>query len=259
MGEIEVAIGDDTDALHQRFQFFLEEYRKAIKERDEEEERKGQVSPEDLMNAWTGDYFSQPFAPAEKSAWLASATIDAFFSFTEHVLIHLAILQSRLSTGDQVASLAGAEWSDKFKAAFDIADRRSKQFYDDLGEIRKQHRNFVAHGAFGKRGEAFTFHSGAGAVPVLLPHLRGSRKFAFPEAPTVEEPNAVQSILAFMDYLWAEERAPARLYLQRSSLPVILPFAADGTYKRAMSSTEEMESLVNHLEIEWDRAADMDW
>lgn len=251
-------VKNNTDALHQRFQFFLEEYRKAIKEREEEEERKGQVSLEDIMKGWTGDYFSQPFSPAEKSAWLASTAIDAFFSFTEHVLIHLAILQSRVNTGDQVASLAGAEWSDKFKAAFDIADRRSKQFYDDLGEIRKQHRNFVAHGAFGKRGEAFTFHSGAGAVPVLLPHQRGSRKFAFPEALTVEEPKAVQRILAFMDYLWAEERAPARLYLQRSSLPVILPFAADGTYKRAMSSTEEMESLVNHLVKEWSRAANMD-
>lgn len=252
-------VKNDTDALHQRFQFFLEEYWQAIKEREKEEERKRQVSLEDLMKGWTGDYFLQPFTLAEKSTWLASAAIDAFFSFTEHVFIHLAILQGRVNTRDQVASLAGAEWNDKFKAAFDIADRRSKQFYDDLGEIRKQHRNFVAHGAFGKRGEAFTFHSGAGAVPVLLPHQRGSRKFAFHDALTDEEPKAVQRILAFMDYLWAEDRAPARLYLQRSNLPVIMTLAADGTYKSAMRSTEEMESLVDHLVKEWDRAANMDW
>lgn len=247
-----------TDELHQRFQFFLAEYQNAVKAKHEEEGRGSGHSPEDRMKEW-GDYFSQPYSLAEKSVWLASAAIDAFFSFTEHVFIHLAILQGHVGTGDEVASLAGSDWSIKFKSAFDLGDPTSKQFYDDLTEIRRQHRNFVAHGSFGKRGEAFTFHSGAGAAPVLLPHQRSSRKFALSGPLTVENPEAIRVILKFMDHLWAGKRSPARMYLQRSSLPVILTLAADGTYTRAMRSSDEMESLVDYLVRQWDQAADMDW
>lgn len=247
-----------TDELHQRFQFFLAEYQKTLKEKRGENERRDKLSPKERMDEWN-EYFSVPFTLGEKSAWLASAVIDAFFSFTEHVFIHLAILQGRISTGDEVASLASSDWSSKFKAALYLQDSASKRFYDDLSEIRRQHRNFVAHGSFGKRGEAFTFHSGAGAAPVLLPHQRASRKFALSGPLTVEDPEGIRVILDFMDYLWAGVRVPARIYLQRSSLPVILTLAADGTYAKAMQSSDEMESLVDYLVGQWDRSANMDW
>lgn len=213
----------------------------------------------EVSSAGWNDNFSEPFFLAEKITWLASAAIDAFFSFTEHVFIHLAILQGRVGTGNEVASLANSDWSNKFKAAFDLEDSTSKQYYDDLIEIRRQHRNFVAHGSFGKRGEAFTFHSGAGAAPVLLPHQRGSQKFALSGTLTVEDPEAIRVIRKFMDHLWTGERAPARIYLQRSSLPVILTLAADGTYTNAMKSSDEMKALVDYLMGQWDRSANMDW
>ncbi len=251
-------VKNSTDELHQRFQFFLAEYQKTVKEKRQENERRDKLSPKERMEEGN-EYFSVPFTLGEKSAWLAGAVIDAFFSFTEHVFIHLAILQGRICTGDEVASLASSDWSSKFKAALDLQDSASKQFYDDLSAIRRQHRNFVAHGSFGKRGEAFTFHSGAGAAPVLLPHQRGSRKFALSGPLTVEDPEAIRVILDFMEYLWAGVRAPARIYLQRSSLPVILTLAADGTYAKAMHSLDEMASLVDHLVVQWDRSANMDW
>jgi hypothetical protein len=68
--------------------------------------------------------------------------------------------------------LAIGDWKDKFKAAIDLRDQTAKGHYDTLLEIRRQIRNFVAHGAFGKDGQAFDFHSSAGAVPVRLPHQK---------------------------------------------------------------------------------------
>ena len=56
-----------------------------------------------------------------------------------------------------------------------------KPFYDELVFVRRQVRNFVAHGAFGKQGEAFKFHSKAGAVPVMLPHKNKSNRFSLHE------------------------------------------------------------------------------
>lgn len=247
-----------TDALHQRFQYFLAEYQKKVRAILAEEERVSSLSREERLTDW-GDFFSEPFTRSEKATWLASSVIDAFFSFTEHVFIHLAILGGQIGTGNEVALLASADWANKFKAVFDLDEPTAKHFYDDLTEIRRQHRNFVAHGSFGKQGEAFTFHSGAGAAPVLLPHLRGTRKFALSGPLTVKDPEAIRVILDFMEYLWVGPREPARIYLQRSSLPVILTLAASGTYAKAMKSSEEMDILVEHLVGQWERSANMDW
>ena len=189
----------------------------------------------------------------------AITVIESFFSFTEHVFIHLSILLGKITTGKQVTALAEADWPQKYKAVFDIDDPEAKRFYDDLVEIRRQHRNFVAHGAFGKRGEAFTFHSGAGATPVLLPHMRGSKKFALDGPLTVEDPEAIGVIVSFVEYLWSGPREPARLYLQRTTLPVILTMASDGTYARAMGSCEDMDHFVNYLVNQWERSLNMDW
>lgn len=242
-----------TDDLFQRFEFFLAEYRKTAKVLVERTDKHRKTPIIEHSSA------IERFTLYQQAGWLASSVIDAFFSWTEHVFIHFAILQGRITSGLEVAKLANDEWSKKFKRALDVADSDTKGFYDDLVEIRRQHRNFVAHGSFGKRGEAFSFHSGAGAAPILLPHRAGSRRFALTGPIAIEDPEAIKVILAFIDHLWSGARAPARLYLQRSSLPIILTMAADGTYSRAMASVEAMQDLVDRLVWEWDRAADMNW
>lgn len=251
-------VTNETDDLLQRFDFFLAEYRKNAKALVECTDRHRKATAEERQSA-LADFFSEPFTPNQQVSWLASSVIDAFFSWTEHVFIHLAILQGRITSGLEVARLANDDWSTKFKKALDITELETKRFYDELTEIRRQHRNFVAHGSFGKRGEAFTFHSGAGAVPLLLPHRAGSRKFTLSGPTAIEDPEAIKVILTFIEHLWSGARAPARIYLQRSGLPIILTMAADGTYSRAMASVDDMQEFVDHLVSEWDRSANMDW
>jgi hypothetical protein len=77
-------------------------------------------------------------------------------------------LQGKLKTGKDVANLAAAEWSEKVKTAIGLDDVEMKSLFDELLIIRRQIRNYMAHGALGKQGEAFEFHSSAGAVPVIL-------------------------------------------------------------------------------------------
>ena len=84
------------------------------------------------------------------------------------MLIHIAILQGKLKTGEGVADLAAAQWSEKVKTAIGLADAKVKWLFDELLTIRRQIRNYMARSAFGKQGEAFQFHSSAGAVPVNL-------------------------------------------------------------------------------------------
>lgn len=55
---------------------------------------------------------------------------------------------------------------EKFKLAIDINSSSLKLFYDRLLILRKQVRNFVAHGAFGKDGQALEFHSSVGCATI---------------------------------------------------------------------------------------------
>jgi hypothetical protein len=197
---------------------------------------------------------------SEQASWIDLAATDAFFSWTEHLFVHLSILQGHATTGNQVADVANKkDWPSKFKLTLDLSDPTTKRYYDQLGEVRLQLRNYMAHGAFGKRGEAFKFHSNAGAVPVILNNERAAGRFTIYGAPVIEEGPALAIIEDFIGHLWAGPMAPARSYLQESGLPSILTFASDGTYARAMSSISEMEHLIEGLSRGFDDAANMDF
>jgi hypothetical protein len=195
----------------------------------------------------------------QEANWLALAAIDSFFSWTEHVLIHLAILQGKCTTGDDIAGLAAAKWDAKFKAALDINEPDTKHYYDELTVIRRQLRNFVAHGSFGNLGEAFSFHSGTGAVPVTLPHREDGTSFRLGVGIEFVDHDAITLIHDFIGHLWSGPRRPARIYLQHEALPLILTMAQSGEYARAMASDEKMTELVYHLRRESDRHAKMDF
>lgn len=194
---------------------------------------------------------------SEEAQWNAQAAVDAFFSWTEHVFIHLAVLQGRARTGAEVAELADSDWKSKFKGALNLTDPESKKHYDVLLELRQQIRNFMAHGAFGKRGEAFEFHSGAGAVPLLLTGKK-KHKYSFTGASAFVNAKAIAKIDNFVEHLWSGSTAPAQEYIE-SGLPMILSYVHDGTYARAMTSCNEMSEFLEYLMCRFDSAANMDW
>src|SRR5690606_31524923 len=129
-----------------------------------------------------------------------------------------------------------SNWEAKYKAALDLADPKAKSLYDELLVIRRQLRNFVAHGSFGKQGEAFQFHSGAGAVPMMMPHRRDGTSFRFGQGTDFVEHEAVALLHDFIDFLWSGPRAPAFTYIQEYQLPLILTMAQSGEYAQAMTS-----------------------
>jgi len=192
--------------------------------------------------------------------WLALGTIDAFFGWTEHIFIHLAVLQGRVTTGKEVAQLVGSDWNIKFKTAFDINNKDDKLHLDKMIAIRQQLRNFVAHGAFGKEGEAFHFHSRAGAVPVVFDSTQLKNRFSLTETLGFNNAEALASIEEFIKHLWSGKREPARYHIQESSgLPSVLTMATDGQYATAMQSVGNMEEFVSHMLDRNDAHSNMDW
>jgi hypothetical protein len=203
-------------------------------------------------------HFAFSYSDSEEAKWVGIAAIEAFFSWTEHVLILIGILLGKLKTGVDVSAMADNKWSEKVKVIIDLSiDNEMKGIYEELLEIREQVRNYMAHGAFGKQGEAFQFHSGAGAVPVKLTGELGGLSDWI--KPSFEESRAIEVMEAFIAKLWEGDRAPAKLLLDDDDLPIILSHASDGRYQHAMSSKEIMEDYIKYLSREVDNAANMDW
>jgi hypothetical protein len=163
---------NNSQQLFSRFEFLLRSCRakrdEALARTDERvvTEEKHDYGGTSTLTVWPR------FELENESRWLALAAVDAFFSWTEHVFIHMAILAGKVTTGHQVTELAEADWPDKFKTVLNIAEAPTKKLFDDLVEIRREMRNFLAHGAFGKDGRAFHFHR-APVGSVCFPTCRG--------------------------------------------------------------------------------------
>jgi len=240
-----VNVTNKSEMLFKRYIYFLKSYQKKMKAAAVAEKKNAFLSP-------------KHWGLKTEAKWLGLAAIESFFSWTEHVFIHIAILNGNIKTARDVAATAEGDWQPKFKLALGLNDPVSKNFFDQLVIIRREVRNFVAHGAFGKQGEAFEFHSKAGAVPVLLPHLAGSRKFLLRSDLSLSDEKALILIDEFIKHLWSAERAPAAVYI-KSGLPLILTYVSDGTYAKAMRSISDMDRLIYHIAHQFGRAADMDW
>ena len=158
-----------------------------------------------------------------------------------------------------MGDLAKAEWADKYKAALNVTDSADKRFYDELTELRRQLRNFVAHGSFGKDGEALQFHSGAGAVPMLLPHKRSKTAYRFGSGLDFRLEPSIALIKSFTEHLWTGTRSPAKAYIQDYQHPAVLTYVGDGTYAAAMRSDADMEEFAAFLAHRMDDAANMDF
>jgi hypothetical protein len=240
--------------LHNRFRYFVDA---AAAKSAQADARKGEQVKTPLGRGYSIHYPS--IALSREARWLRLAAVEHFYSWTEHIFIHIAILMGKVTTGEGVARLAKAEWAEKYKAAIDLNDATSKRFYDDLLALRRQVRNFVAHGSFGKDGEALSFHSTAGAIPMLLRDKGNKSHLAFGFGLDFNDKAALELIERFIAHLWSGTRAPAKTYIQESQLPLILSYAQNGTYKRAMQSESAMSSFTEGLVAEFDRAVDMDY
>ena len=247
-------------ALYDRYLFFrkiFQEKQKEMEKRKDERVVEDGVSENGLVR-WQSIQ-TPGFELRRESSWLGLAAVEAFFSWTEHVFIHIAVLGGVCRTGREVRTLANADWSAKIKAALDIDEPEVKSLYDKLAVIRRQLRNYVTHGAFGKDGEAFSFHSSAGAVPLRLPHRRTHQPFRFGSGVDLDPTQAFDIFERFELHLWNGWRAGAKLYIQDYELPAILSMATDGTYERARSSEQGMAEFTEQLARRIDDAANMDW
>ena len=261
VNESAVNVRNRCTGLYDRFEFLLAQFNSKMAEAEANDRR---VIRTNYPGGGIGMSFPK-YQLIREAEWLAISVIESFFSWTEHAFVHLAILQGKCVTGIEIKNLAAAEWKEKFKTALGLDDPDIKRYYDRLMAIRYQVRNFVAHGAFGKAGEAFLFHSGAGAVPVQLPHRRGEHSYRFPNflefaarGANQTDQDTIEYIQSFIEYIRSGPLAPAWVFLDEGS-DVVLTLAQDGTYELAMASEEAMNDFLKYWSYLEDIHANMDF
>jgi hypothetical protein len=93
-----VNVTNNSDALFARFNYFREAYRHKAAEAVARKGEKIITEGETTSGKWTS--ISRPaFQLRTEAQWLALTAIESFFSWTEHVFIHISILNGRLQTG----------------------------------------------------------------------------------------------------------------------------------------------------------------
>lgn len=254
----ELNVKNQCKSLFDRFKYFHELYDEKLKKYNDLKD--SVEKKEEKVNGGILTRYIYPSKQIYKEAeWLLISTIEAFFSWSEHTFIHLAIISREISNGDEISKLATTEWQEKYKVAITLSDSSKKNYYDKLIEVRKQIRNYIAHGSFGKNGEAYQFHSPIGAVPVRLVIENKIYDYTIGDNDKSGYNEALKIIDAFLDYIYNSELNLALFYLHESQLPTIMTFSKNGFYKSAMNSKSEMEKFIKYWKGQFDYNANMDW
>lgn len=258
----QVSVTNLSNRLYDRYWFFLEQYRLKCREA---EENVGKVERTHYGNGIIGESYPEARLRREIE-WLAFSVIDSFFSWSEHIFVHLAILRGECTTAADVEAMMTAEdWTHKFEKALDKEDPDINRYHGELTEMRRMFRNFAAHGAFGMNREGFVFYSAAGAVPMTLSHLDGEHSYRFGgefdhfrSGVAFVGQEQVELMEDFIEYIRSGPLAPAWIYLDAGLSPSLLPGERHRLYS-AMQSEEAMERLVEVESYFMDKHANMEY
>ena len=189
----------------------------------------------------------------------AVATIDAYFSRLEHLLVLALPCLRWTRSRDSLPEFIRLRWGEKFKRIFDVlSDRRAKQLYDQLRVTKERYRNTYAHGGFEKGGASFFVHvPGVGALPAPLSNIRESRVFdLFPITPS--RFSAICELFDDVD-AWLKLGLGWVVTYAESGLNLACDDDSLDRLRQASESNVALEQLIDRWGWEADRHVNMDY
>ena len=187
----------------------------------------------------------------------ATAAVASFFSMLEHLLL-IAYFFSPLDESDgSLADFIGGGWSTKFRRVLAISDPAIKAPYDALVEIADSVRNPSAHGAVRPDGTDFRFLlPGVGPVSARVTISNSkARRYSWDDKKPFPS-------LAALDSAYESLRSgPLRAAVTYGDSGLDLYFGSKirDALRSAASHPEELDNLIEFLQEQVDRAANMDW
>jgi hypothetical protein len=190
----------------------------------------------------------------------ASAALDAYFSYLEHLLVLVLAFCDFDPAKDNLVEFIKFFWTEKFKRIFDLgSDNDAERIYHALLQIKEKFRNPVSHGGFDRDATMLYFHvSGLGAVPMSLSRYAESIHFSF-------NPIGAGSFKEVCEVLDRAEEffvtGPKRLEMHcvMSGIDIAFNERSLREYKKAVESYAAASAFIEYRLTEMDNAANMDW
>lgn len=175
------------------------------------------------------------------------AAITAYLSRLEHDLVLALAFTNFDPTTDDLTSVIGSRWGDKFDRVLGKAGM-AQRYRTQLTAVVERWRNPYAHGGF-EKGHAATIYLHApevGAVPVGLTKVRDSPRFSF--VPATE--STIEEVFQLFDDLdaWMSSELPEATQWITSGLDVRFDadFRAEVAHARARDEFDEFLDYYAH-------------
>jgi len=142
-----------------------------------------------------------------EQSYYAIAMLDAYFSFLEHLFVLILPIAEKPCKKYDLVQFISSFWSQKYKVLFDVKkNRKAKEFYDQLNELKENFRNYYAHGGFEKNGESLYFHfPGIGALPAKLSSKKNEPHFDFFPIDDTSTSHMIKVIDKFDEWLRSDD------------------------------------------------------
>ncbi len=192
--------------------------------------------------------------------FLASASLDAYFSLLEHYLVLLLPFVDFDPSQGNILKVVRNSWENNFKKIFgDPAPEAEQSVLEKLRQVKRRWRNALAHGGFDYEGLTFFVQiPGLGAIPASL--AKDEKRFQFPNLPiNYSDFQDICETLDECDHLL--KNGTLKQAFQYIEVGSNLYFDKTGQkeLKNALDSEESMEEFIEHQSYLEDMHTNIDW
>jgi len=180
--------------------------------------------------------------------FLASASLDAYFSLLEHYLVLLLPFVEFDPSQGNILKVIKSSWEKNFQKIFGDppANEAEQIVLENLKQIKRRWRNTLAHGGFDYEGLTFFVQiPELGAIPASL--AKDERLFRFPNLPISHSDfkDICVTLDECDDSLKNGSLKPAFQYIE-AGLNLYFDETGQQELKRALDCEESMEDFINH-------------
>jgi hypothetical protein len=197
----------------------------------------------------------------EEGFFLASASLDAYFSLLEHYFVLLLpFVDFDPSQGNILKVVRKSSWEKNFQKIFgNPPANEAEQILENLKQVKRRWRNALAHGGFDYDGMTFLVQiPGLGAIPASL--AKDEKRFQFRNLPISH--SDFKDICITLDecdhFLKNGSLKQAFQYIE-AGLNLYFDATGQQELKRALDCEESMEDFIEHQVYLEDMHTNMDW
>ena len=191
--------------------------------------------------------------------YLATAALDAYFSYIEHLLILLLPFSGFEADKDNLLKFLNMLWGDKWKRVFDSKkNSEANRVYETLVKIKRKFRNPLAHGGFDSEGEGVWIQiMSLGAVPASMSRFGESIHSALNP---IDEQAFTEIRTAFDKSDHFFKTGALQLGYKCVSAGIDVSFAAESISKyKEIVESGDVQGFVEAELAGMDNATNMDW